>query len=49
MPLELMDVNTFKLADSPYNPEWIRFLDVVNGKSMHLKLSGEDYWRVDAK
>jgi D-alanyl-D-alanine carboxypeptidase len=49
LPLDPVDVNTFKLADSPYNPEWIRFLDVVNGKSMHLKLSGEDYWRVDAK
>ena len=49
LPLEPADVNTFKLADSPYNPEWIRFLDVVNGRSMHLKLSGEDYWRVDAK
>ncbi|MBA3713428.1 MAG: beta-lactamase family protein [Pyrinomonadaceae bacterium] len=49
VPLELVEANTFKLADSPYNPEWIRFLDVVNGKSMHLKLSGEDYWRVGAK
>ncbi|MGH9902114.1 MAG: serine hydrolase, partial [Pyrinomonadaceae bacterium] len=42
LPLDPVDVNTFKLADSPYNPEWIRFLDVVKGKSMHLKLSGED-------
>ena len=49
LPLEPVAVNTFKLADSPYNPEWISFLDVVNGKSMHLKLSGEDYWRVEAK
>jgi hypothetical protein len=48
LPLAPSDANTFKLADSPYNPEWIRFLDVVNGKSMHLKFSGEDYWRVDA-
>ncbi|MGH9941409.1 MAG: serine hydrolase [Pyrinomonadaceae bacterium] len=49
VPLEPADAHTFKLADSPYNPEWIGFLDVVNGQSMHLKFSGEDYWRVDAK
>jgi hypothetical protein len=49
LPLETIDSNSFRLADSPYNPDWIRFLDVVNGKSMHLKFSGEDYWRVEAK
>lgn len=48
LPLEAIDGNTFRLADSKYNPEWIRFLAVVNGRSMHLKLSGEDFWRVDA-
>ena len=49
VPLEALDANTFKLADSAHNPEWIRFMDVVNGKSMHLKFSGEDFLRVDAK
>jgi len=49
LPLKPMDANTFRLADSSHNPEWIRFLDVVNGKSMHLKFSGEDYLRVDSK
>jgi len=49
MPLAPIDANTFRLADSQFNPEWIRFLDVANGKSMHLKFSGEDYWRMDSK
>lgn len=48
-PLEPVNTDTFRLADSPYNPEWIRFMNVVNGKSMYLKFSGEDYWRMDAK
>ena len=49
LPLEAIDPNSFRLADSPHNPEWIRFLNVVNGKSMNLKFSGEDYRRVEAK
>jgi hypothetical protein len=49
LPLEPGNANTFRLADSPYSPEWIQFLSVVNGKSMHVKLSGEDFLRVDAK
>jgi CubicO group peptidase (beta-lactamase class C family) len=49
LPLKSVDFNTFRLADSPYNPEWVRFLSVVDGKSMHLKFSGEDFLRVDAK
>ncbi|MFN2411655.1 MAG: hypothetical protein ABR535_01175, partial [Pyrinomonadaceae bacterium] len=48
-PLKSVNANAFRLADSPYNPEWISFLDVVNGKSMHLKFSGVDYLRVDAE
>lgn len=48
-PLEAIDANTFRLTDEPESPEWIAFLDVVNGKAMHLKFSGEDYWRVEAK
>ncbi len=49
LPTEPVDSNTFKLADKPQNPEWIRFLDVVDGKARHLKFSGEDFLRVDAK
>ncbi|MBA4123512.1 MAG: beta-lactamase family protein [Acidobacteria bacterium] len=49
LPLEAIDSDTFRLADEPQNPEWIAFLDVVNGKAMHLKFSGEDYWRVESK
>ena len=48
-PLETIDSNTFRLIDEPQSPEWIAFLDVVNGKAMRLKFSGEDYWRVEAK
>ena len=36
----------FILQDEEHSPEWIRFGDVVNGKSMHAKFSGEDLWRV---
>jgi hypothetical protein len=49
LPLEAIDSDTFSLADKPQNPEWIAFLDVVGGKAMHLKFSGEDYWRVESK
>jgi hypothetical protein len=49
MPLEAKDETTFRLADSSHNPEWIQFRSVVNGKARHLKFSGEDFWRVDAK
>jgi len=46
IPLEPIRLNVFSLADIPYNPEWIQFLDVVDHHSMHLKFSGEDYWRI---
>ena len=36
----------FILQDEENSPEWIRFDDTVNERSMHLKLSGEDLWRV---
>src|SRR5882672_1068525 len=38
----------FYLRDEEYNPEWVRFGEVVNGKCMRLKYSGEDLWRVAA-
>jgi len=36
----------FVLQSEEHSPEWIRFDEIVNGKCMHLKLSGEDLWRV---
>jgi hypothetical protein len=36
------------VVDSPFNPKWVRFLEIVNGKALHLKYSGDDFWRVDA-
>jgi CubicO group peptidase (beta-lactamase class C family) len=47
IPLEA-DGDLFRLRDDPYNTEWIRFGEVVNGKCMHLRLSGSDLWRVTA-
>ena len=41
--------NLFYLRDEPHSPEWISFHDVVNGKAMRVKLSGDDFWRVDAE
>jgi hypothetical protein len=48
VPLEARG-DVFYLRDEPESPEWIRFLDVVNGRAMHLKFSGEDLWRVIAE
>ena len=45
-PLEPGEGGSFHLGDEEHSPEWIRFGDVVNGKAMHAKLSGEDLWRV---
>jgi D-alanyl-D-alanine carboxypeptidase len=39
----------FQLADPPYSPEWIQFLSVAEGRCRQVKLSGEDFWRVEAK
>jgi hypothetical protein len=47
IPLEV-DGDLFRLRDDPYNTEWIRFGQVVNGKCMHIRLSGSDLWRVTA-
>jgi D-alanyl-D-alanine carboxypeptidase len=46
-PLEA-DGDLFRLRDNPYNTEWIRFGEVVNGKCMRIRLSGSDLWRVTA-
>jgi CubicO group peptidase (beta-lactamase class C family) len=37
----------FRLVDPPYAPDWIEFLDVVDERSMHLKASGDDFWRLE--
>lgn len=46
-PLRQVDAITFRIAEPEHCPEWIQFLDVVNGKSRHVKISGYDLWRVD--
>ena len=45
-PLADADGGIFYLRDEEHSPEWIRFGAIVNGKSMHAKVSGEDLWRV---
>jgi len=47
IPLEA-DGDLFRLRDTPFNAEWIRFGEVVNGKCMRIRLSGSDLWRVAA-
>jgi CubicO group peptidase (beta-lactamase class C family) len=46
-PLEA-DGELFRLRDNPYNTEWIRFGEVVNGRCMRIRVSGSDLWRVAA-
>ncbi|HEY7377729.1 MAG TPA: serine hydrolase domain-containing protein [Steroidobacteraceae bacterium] len=45
IPLEAVG-DLFYLRDEEHNPEWVRFGEVVNGKCMRIKYSGEDLWRV---
>jgi hypothetical protein len=49
VPLEPGADGVFHLRDEEHDPEWIRFGEVVNGKVMRIKLSGEDLWRVMAE
>lgn len=46
--LRPVDANTFRFVEPEHCPEWVQFLDVVNGKSRRIRVSGEDLWRVDA-
>jgi hypothetical protein len=46
VPLEAGEDGRFDLRDEPHSPEWVRFGEVVNGKAMRIKFSGEDLWRV---
>ena len=48
VPLEAGEGGIFHLRDEDHSPEWVRFGEIVNGKAMRLKLSGEDLWRVIA-
>lgn len=48
IPMRPVDAITFRLTEPEHCPEWVQFLDVVNGKSRHIKISGEDLYRVDA-
>jgi CubicO group peptidase (beta-lactamase class C family) len=47
MPMEQQG-DVFLLRDDEYSTEWIQFLDVVNGRCMRIKFSGEDLRRVMA-
>jgi len=46
VPLQPEQGGVFMLRDDEHSTEWIRFADIVNGKAMRLKISGEDMWRV---
>lgn len=48
VPVEQAPDGVFMLRDEEGNTEWVRFFDLVNGKAMRLKFSGDDFWRVDA-
>jgi D-alanyl-D-alanine carboxypeptidase len=45
-PLEAGNGDTFYYQDKQNNPEWVQFCDIVNGRAMRLKFSGQDLWRV---
>jgi hypothetical protein len=45
LPLEAAG-ELFRVRDDPANTDWVRFGEIVNGKCMRLKYSGEDLWRV---
>jgi len=47
IPLEA-DGDLFRLRDNPFNAEWIRFGEIVNGKCLRMRLSGSYLWRVAA-
>ena len=46
VPLEPTNDGRFRDGSSEKSPEWISFHEIVNGKAMRLKFSGEDMWRV---
>ena len=46
VPLEQAGEGEFWLADTPHNPTWVRFFNVMNNKAMQVKFAGQDFWRV---
>lgn len=46
--LKPVDANTFRFVEPEHSPEWVQFLDVVNGKARRLRISNEDLWRIEA-
>jgi len=44
-PLEAAADGRFYLRDEPMSPEWVGFSDLVNGKTMRMRLSGMDLAR----
>jgi hypothetical protein len=38
----------FRMRSDEGDTEWVEFGDVVDGRAMRIKLSGEDLWRVFA-
>jgi D-alanyl-D-alanine carboxypeptidase len=48
VPLEAAKNGTFRMRSDEADTEWIEFHDIVDGRAMRIKLSGEDLWRVFA-
>jgi CubicO group peptidase (beta-lactamase class C family) len=48
VPLEAAKDGTFRMRSDEADTEWIEFHDIVDGRAMRIKLSGEDLWRVFA-
>ena len=46
IPLEPAENGRFYLRDEPDSPEWVSFSDLVNGRTMQMRLSGNVLWRV---
>jgi CubicO group peptidase (beta-lactamase class C family) len=46
VPLEPGPDGLFWLRDEPDNPDWVRFLDVADGRAMRVQVSGADAWRI---
>ena len=46
IPLEAAAGGLFYLRDEPDNPEWVSFSDVVAGRAMRMRISGNDTVRV---
>jgi len=48
-PLAPRADGVFALEDGEGESEWLAFSDIANGKARKCKLSGLDFWRVDAE